>query len=316
VSANGNDWDRIERYLGHDALAQLAMKTVAIIGLGSGGGFVAQSLAMSGVGNFILIDDDGLEASNVLRHVADARYVGTPKVEAVADLIQRRNSQAQVEAIVGRLADHVDRLNGANLVISGVDGERAKYEINVAARARNLTAVYAGVYERGEGGDVVVIRPTADSPCYACWAEQLRATVTEAIPGEPGDTNLDYGMIGADGTLAAEPGLWLHVVRIAAAHADRALNELLIGQPIHRTYPANTVILANVAMEIFDGVLTPPYSAQWIDVARNPNCLVCGTAPTTKQASNLSLSDMAGDLLIDEGGEADKLNTQKHGGHE
>ncbi len=86
MTGNANDWDRVERYLGHDALMQLATKTVAIIGLGSGGGFVAQSLAMSGVGHFILIDDDVLDSSNVMRHVADARYVGIPKVEAVGDL--------------------------------------------------------------------------------------------------------------------------------------------------------------------------------------------------------------------------------------
>jgi molybdopterin/thiamine biosynthesis adenylyltransferase len=289
-----SEWDRVERYLGHDALAQLANKSVAIIGLGSGGGFVAQTLAMSGVGRFVLIDDDKIEQTNVVRHVADRRYIGKPKVDAVADLIRQRNLNAQVDPVVGRLADHLDKLDGVDLVISGVDGERSKYDINVAARARNLTAVYAGVYERGEGGDVVVIRPTLDSPCYACWAEQLRENIADIVPNE---TNLDYGMIGADGTIAAEPGLWLHVVRIAAAHADRALNELLVGQPVHREYPANTVIMANVAMEIFEGVVTPPYSAQWVDIPRNPHCLVCGDQ---QAASALSLDELASDLLADE----------------
>jgi len=289
-----SEWDRVERYLGHDALAQLATRSVAIIGLGSGGGFVAQTLAMSGVGHFVLIDNDTIEQTNVVRHVADRRYLGKPKVDAVADLIRQRNPSAQVDAVVGRLADHLDKLDGVDLVISGVDGEPSKYDINVAARARNLTAVYAGVYERGEGGDVVVIRPTLDSPCYACWAEQLREGIADAVPG---DTNLDYGMIGPDGTIAAEPGLWLHVVRIAATHADIALNELLVGQPIHRTYPANTVILANVEMEIFEGVITPPYSAQWIDIPRNPHCLVCGDQHAR---AALSLDELASDLLVEQ----------------
>ena len=56
---------------------------------------------------------------------------------------------------------------------------------------------------------------------------------------------LDYGMIGAEGTLEAEPGLWLHVVRIASVQADMALNELLSGTEIYRSMPGNTVILAN-----------------------------------------------------------------------
>jgi len=287
-----NEWDRVERYLGQDALAQLSQKTVAIVGLGSGGGFAAQSLAMSGVGHFVLIDDDKLELTNVVRHVADRRYLGMPKVEAAADLIKQRNPKASVDAVIGRLANHLDKLDGAVLVLAGVDGERSKYEINVAARARNLTAVYAGVYERGEGGDIVLVHPDR-GPCYACWAERLRENVAEAIPGE---TNLDYGMIGPDGTIAAEPGLWLHVVRVAAAHADRALNHLLLGQPIHRDEPANTVILANVALEIFAGITIPPYSAQWIEVDRNPRCLVCGD----QYKGQMSLEELTGEQSTQE----------------
>jgi tRNA A37 threonylcarbamoyladenosine dehydratase len=73
-----SDWNRVEGYLGQDALAQLGGKSVAIVGLGSGGGFVALALAMSGVGRFILVDDDTLEPANIVRHVADLRYVGKP----------------------------------------------------------------------------------------------------------------------------------------------------------------------------------------------------------------------------------------------
>ena len=57
--------------------------------------------------------------------------------------------------------------------------------------------------------------------------------------------------------MEAEPGLWLHVVRVASAQADMALNELLTR---HRLYiahlPGNTVILANTALEIVAGELT------------------------------------------------------------
>src|SRR5512143_2959619 len=103
-----DEWDRVERFLGEDALAQLASKSVAIVGLGSGGGFVALSLAMSGVGKFVLIDDDMLETANVVRHVADLREVGRPKPEAVADLIRQRNPQAEIDLYVGRIEDHLD----------------------------------------------------------------------------------------------------------------------------------------------------------------------------------------------------------------
>ena len=91
--------------------------------------------------------------------------------------------------------------------------------INQACIEHQRTVVFAGVYERGEGGDVCIIYPD-EGPCYACWAEHLREGLSDSVP----DEELDYGMIGPDGTLAAEPGLWLHVVRIAATQADLALN--------------------------------------------------------------------------------------------
>lgn len=296
------DWDRVEKLLGKEALKQLAQKKVAVVGLGSGGGFVALSLAMSGVGSFILIDDDRVEQTNVVRHVADLRDVGRPKVEAVADLIRERNPHAQVEAVIGRLEQYTHKIAEADLVVVGVDGELVKYAINNVCRENGVTAVYAGVYERGEGGDVTIIRPTPDSPCYACWARQLRQDIATANARETidsGEGDLDYGMIGPDGTIEAEPGLWLHVVRVASAQADMALNELLVGQDIHRQYPGNTVIMANVAMEIFEGLTVAPYSAQWVNIPRDPECLVCGT-PTS---AALSLQSLAGDLIDDEANE-------------
>lgn len=292
-------WDRVERLIGTENLARLAQKRVGIVGLGSGGGFVAQSLAMSGVGHFVLVDDDVIEPANVTRHVADLRDIGRPKAEALADLIRQRSPQAHVDVRVGRIEQHMDALNGIDLLVVGVDGEGPKYLLNQVSLDRNLLAVYAGVYERGEGGDVVVIRPY-DGPCYACWAAELREGV---VAPKPGETELDYGMIGPEGTLEAEPGLWLHVVRVASTQADMALNELLAGTSVYKQMPANTVILANSALEILDGQFTLPYSAEWVNIPRDPDCLVCGDAlrahaRLSEQAENeLSL----GDLMADSG---------------
>jgi molybdopterin/thiamine biosynthesis adenylyltransferase len=293
-------WDRVERLIGADNLRRLATKKVGVIGLGSGGGFVAQSLAMSGVGNFVLIDADTLEEANIVRHVADRRDVGRPKAEVLADLIHWRNPNAEVKSYVGRIEDSLDLLNDLDLLVVGVDGEGSKYKINEACLSRDLVAVYAGVYERGEGGDVVTIHPY-DGPCYACWAAELR----EGIALGGGNQELDYGMIGPEGTLEAEPGLWLHVVRVAAAQADFALKELLRETSVFQPFPANTVILANNAIEIIDGEVTPPHSAVWVDIARDPNCLVCGEAmhmqahDTQESDSSLSLADLAGDMGIE-----------------
>lgn len=294
-------WDRVERLLGTDTLARLAKARVGVIGLGSGGGFVAQSLAMSGVGHFVLVDDDTLDDVNVVRHVADRRSVGQPKADIMAALIKQRNPGAACEVRVGRIEDHMDTLDDLDILIVGVDQEQVKYRINEACLERGLTAVYAGVYERGEGGDVVVVRPNAgDEPCYACWANELREglALAEISDGE----ELDYGMIGESGTLDAEPGLWLHVVRIASAQADIALNELLTGSEAHEAMPGNTVIMANRHLEIIEGVMTPPYSAVWTTIPRDPECLVCGDEVRRRQrladtdTDTMSLDDLMGSV--------------------
>lgn len=282
-------WDRVERLLGVGTLAYLRTCTVGVIGLGSGGSFAAVALAMSGVGRFILIDDDVLEPANVVRHAADRRYLGQSKATAVADLIRQRNPEASVEAIHGRIEDHLPRLAEMDVVVVGVDAEGPKYAVNQACLTAGRTAVYAGVYERGEGGDVCVIRPD-EGPCYACWAEHLREGLAEPMGAE---TELDYGMIGPDGTLAAEPGLWIHVVRVAGAQADLALNVLLEDTEAHVEMPGNTVILANRQLEIYEGRVTPPYGAEWVSVPCNPDCLVCGCRRPHAASSRVSLSDLA-----------------------
>lgn len=290
------NWSRVEKLVGKENLTLLRQKRVGVVGLGSGGGFVAQALAMSGVGRFVLIDDDTLEPANVVRHVADLRDVGRPKAEVMADLLRQRSPEADIVTRVGRMENHWDALAGIDLVVCGVDGEGPKYKLNAWCLEQRVHAVYAGVYERGEGGDVVFIRPY-DGPCYACWAAALREglPVHEAGAGQP----LDYGMIGPEGTLEAEPGLWLHVVRVAAAQADLALNALFAGTSAYRPSPANTVILANTRMEILSGEVALPFTAEWVQIERDPHCLVCGQ-PAAAQAVSLDELMMAAGLQAEE----------------
>ena len=242
-------WERVERLIGADNLSLLAEKKVAVVGLGSGGGFVALSLAMSGVANFVLVDDDALERGNVSRHVADLRYVGRNKAAAVADLILNRNPAADVDVREGLIEDHWECLDDVDLLVVAVDHEQVKYAINEKCLEKRLSASYAGVYERGEGGDHVIIKPF-DGPCYACWSEATRDGVMVSMNpiGE-----LDYGMIGEAGVLEAEPGLWVNVTKVAGIQTDLIINELLRGADVHEPMPANTLIVSNNTMEIIEG---------------------------------------------------------------
>lgn len=292
-------WTRVEELFGTENLALLARKRVGVVGLGSGGGFVALSLAMSGVGNFVLVDGDALEEGNVVRHVADRRYIGRNKAEAVAELIQYRNPKAQVQVYADSIEAHPEALDGLDLLVVGVDNENVKYWLNQHCLNLRLPAVYAGVYERGEGGDVVIIRPY-DGPCYACWAEELRGGAP--MSERSADKELDYGMIGETGTLEAEPGLWLHVAKVAAIQTDIALNELLLGTDANEAMPANTIVIANNAIEIVTDEVSPPHSGMWINIPRDPQCLVCGEKMrlTDEIKAVMSLEDLGAEFLSEE----------------
>lgn len=289
-----NTWERVERLIGSDNLNLLAQKKVGVIGLGSGGGFVALSLAMSGVQNLVLVDNDEIEAGNITRHVADLRYVGENKATAVADLIQNRNPQANIDVREGRVEDHWDILDDIDILVVAVDNEQVKYSINEKCLEKRISASYAGVYERGEGGDHIIIKPF-DGPCYACWSEATREGVKISMNpvGE-----LDYGMIGETGTLDTEPGLWVNVTKVAGIQTDLIINELLRGTNAHDDMPANTIIVTNNYMDIIEGEESEPHTGIWIDIQRDPECLVCGER--LKQGVSMLVKEDEGGISLDD----------------
>ena len=55
--------------------------------------------------------------------------------------------------------------------------------------------------------------------------------------------------------------------------------------------------MANTHLEIYEGQTALPYTAEWVSVPRNPECLVCGhlhRPAETGEAEDVSLEDLAG----------------------
>jgi tRNA A37 threonylcarbamoyladenosine dehydratase len=90
---------RTELLLGRRAMEALASARVAVFGLGGVGSWAAEALARSGVGAFLLVDDETISASNINRQIhATTATIGRPKVEAMRDRILDINPEALVEA--------------------------------------------------------------------------------------------------------------------------------------------------------------------------------------------------------------------------
>ena len=91
-----------QSFLGAESDQILSSLRVAIVGLGGGGSHIAQQLAHVGIGNFVLIDFDRIDASNLNRLVgATAKDVKqtTLKVEIIRKRIKAINPLANVKSI-------------------------------------------------------------------------------------------------------------------------------------------------------------------------------------------------------------------------
>ena len=79
-------------------MEKLKDATVAVFGLGGVGSFVCEGLARSGVGNFILIDYDKTDETNINRQlIATEKTVGKYKVDLMKERILDINPNANVE---------------------------------------------------------------------------------------------------------------------------------------------------------------------------------------------------------------------------
>ena len=77
---------------------RLAKAKVAIFGIGGVGGYVAEALARSGVGSFVLVDDDkSASRTSTDRSSRRERPSDRYKAEVMRDRILEINPDAQVE---------------------------------------------------------------------------------------------------------------------------------------------------------------------------------------------------------------------------
>ena len=90
---------RTELLLGKQAMEKLKNARVAVFGLGGVGGYVAEALARSGVGQLELVDHDDISLTNLNRQIlATQDTLGMPKAEAAAQRAKAINPHIQAAA--------------------------------------------------------------------------------------------------------------------------------------------------------------------------------------------------------------------------
>lgn len=94
-----DQFSRTELLLGKQAMEKLKNARVAVFGLGGVGGYVAEALVRSGVGQLELVDHDDISLTNLNRQIlATQDTLGMPKAEAAAQRAKAINPHIQAAA--------------------------------------------------------------------------------------------------------------------------------------------------------------------------------------------------------------------------
>ncbi|RYY51423.1 MAG: ThiF family adenylyltransferase [Chitinophagaceae bacterium] len=161
----------------------LEQKKVGVVGLGSGGSAIAIELAKAGIGNFVLMDFDRIELSNVARHICGINDLGRYKTYAVRDLILQKNPYAKIKTLeidVNEFALDCDSaLSDVDVIVCASDNDKSRFLLNDISLKYKIPAIFGRAITRAIGGDILRVRPHV-GPCYNClYSQDLRNTEEE-----------------------------------------------------------------------------------------------------------------------------------------
>ncbi|NLX63337.1 MAG: tRNA threonylcarbamoyladenosine dehydratase [Clostridiaceae bacterium] len=138
-------FSRTELLIGKEGLEKLKNSKVAVFGIGGVGTFVVEGLVRSGVGRFVLVDDDLICLTNLNRQIhATRKTIGKVKVEIMKERILDINPHAEVEAIrcfyLPEKADELIR-DDYDYIVDAVDTVTAKVDLVVQAKKRGIPII-------------------------------------------------------------------------------------------------------------------------------------------------------------------------------
>lgn len=140
-----NEFSRTELLLGKEAMERMQKASVAVFGIGGVGSFCVEALARSGIGSFILIDDDKVCLTNINRQlIATRKTVGKHKVEVMKDRIQEINPRAKVEIHqTFYTEDNADKFDfsGCSYIVDAIDTVSAKLTLIQRAKAAGVPVI-------------------------------------------------------------------------------------------------------------------------------------------------------------------------------
>ena len=139
-----DQFSRTELLIGKQGIEKLKNSKVAIFGLGGVGSYVLEGLVRAGIGNFILVDRDEVDITNLNRQIiATRKNVGKPKVEVAKERILEINPDANVEIYKEFFMPETKGIldKSIDYIVDAVDTVTAKIELVVRANRLNIPII-------------------------------------------------------------------------------------------------------------------------------------------------------------------------------
>jgi hypothetical protein len=143
-------YDRQIRLFGEEGQRLIQKMRVGIVGLGGAGSILAELLARLGVSDFVLMDPDRVERSNLPRLVAsrftDAIWPRKKKVDLAARNIWRANRRAQIRKVAGSIGtqENAGKLLDCDFIFLAADQMTARLAFNSIVHQYLIPGVQVG----------------------------------------------------------------------------------------------------------------------------------------------------------------------------
>lgn len=152
---------------------------IGVVGVGGTGSLVIQNLAYLGVQDFVLVDNDTSDVSNMNRLVtASMADLARPKTILAQNLIRGINPDAIVKTLTMDLRTQpaLSHLKEVDIVFGCVDNDGARLVLNELCRAYSIPYFDLGVGLEADSGKVIsaggrVASIIPGGPCLRCLGE-------------------------------------------------------------------------------------------------------------------------------------------------
>jgi molybdopterin/thiamine biosynthesis adenylyltransferase len=199
-----------QSFLGSD-IARICRNTrIAVAGLGGGGSHTVQQLAHVGFRDFLLVDPDTIEETNLNRLVggtAEDVRVALPKAEIARRLALSIQPGARVEVRQKKWQEVADELHEVDLIFGNLDDLSSRLQLEVLARRHLIPYIDIGLgvvtispQPPRMSGQVMISLP--GHPCLRCLGVIDDGALTEEAQ-RYGDAGHRPQVVWANGLLAS-----------------------------------------------------------------------------------------------------------------